>query len=80
MSPADGADRLWFHDSWGGPISPADEPDKAIAERWPGVQTWYGKHTRSWWAYVPGPPRLVEAATFRALAGAITRALACRGR
>lgn len=31
--------------------------------RWlPGVQVWYGCHTGSWWAYLPGRPgRLVEA-------------------
>lgn len=28
----------------------------------PGLQVWYGIYTRSWWAFIPGPPdHLLEA-------------------
>lgn len=37
-------------------------PAVELARWFPGVHVWYGTHTGSWWAYVPGQPnRLVEA-------------------
>lgn len=39
----------------------------------PGLQIWYGIYTRSWWAFVPGPPdRLIEAPSPEHLVQALT--------
>ena len=36
-------------------------PAVELARRLPGVRVWYGCHTGSWWAYLPGRPgRLIE--------------------
>lgn len=52
---------------------------REIERRFPGVTAWYGTHTCRWWAVVwCGRWRLVEAATPRALVGAIEAALSRR--
>lgn len=39
----------------------------------PGLQVWYGIHTRSWWAFIPGPPdHLLEAPSPELLAQRLT--------
>jgi hypothetical protein len=57
------------------PAEVAQRAAMAITERFPDCKVWTGKATGRCWAYVPGKqPRLVEAGTFRELAGLIARA------
>jgi len=46
-----------------------------LERRFPGVMVWHGRHTRTWWAYVPiSGGRLVEALDPNELAQAISHA------
>lgn len=40
---------------------------RRLSRLFPGVSAWYGTHTRSWWALLPGDSRLLEAPTAEAL-------------
>ncbi|MGI5164914.1 hypothetical protein ACQEU3_11225 [Spirillospora sp. CA-253888] len=50
-----------------------------LRERFPGVHCWWGRHTRKWWAYLPGNGLglLLEADT---LDGLTTRIIQARRR
>jgi hypothetical protein len=50
------------------------EGEAALARRFAGVPTWFGRSTLAWWA-VAGPKGLVSAPTARGLAGLLYRLL-----
>ncbi|MGI8332834.1 hypothetical protein ACRYCC_23030 [Actinomadura scrupuli] len=55
----------------------AEGPAELLEGRFPGVRVWYGRHTGTWWAYIPvDGGRLVEADRPQRLADAIVRAAA----
>ncbi|QBI55514.1 hypothetical protein [Streptomonospora litoralis] len=52
---------------------------RRLTLRFPGVSAWYGTHTGSWWAILPGRPQLLEAPSAEALERLIASVYAGRG-
>jgi hypothetical protein len=74
---------VWADIAWGDagaaePASPQPDQDPVAAGlaclggRFPGIETWYGSATRSWWA-LAGPRGLLEAPTAGDLAGLLSQ-------
>ncbi|MBB4934837.1 hypothetical protein F4561_005731 [Lipingzhangella halophila] len=52
---------------------------RRVGHLFPGVTAWYGTHTGTWWAILPGHSRLLEAPTAEILEHRVASLLIGRG-